>query len=291
LQCLTLLIIFNYIPIGLFGISFALASFPYFSRLWAEQKKSEFLEKFYETAKQIVFLVAPLAIMMFLLRAQLVRIVLGSIGPGRFGWQDTRLTAACLGAFSISIVASAIIPFICRAYFSLKDTKTPTIVAVGSVVLNILLSFVLTKTLSFSNLFTNTIAGLLDLEDIKDISVVGLALAFSFSMIIQFVLLTIFFSRKINGFNFKEIFSSVEKIIIACIFLCISVFATLYLMANLVDMHTFWGVFVQTFVAAGLGGGVYLLINYFLRTPELKIIKSAIFEQFVKKQNPLVKQG
>lgn len=279
-----------YIPIGLFGISFALASFPYLSRLWVEQKKSKFLEKFYETAKQIVFLVTPLAVMIFLLRAQLVRIILGSIGPGRFGWQDTRLTAACLGVFSVSIVASAIVPFICRAYFSLKDTKTPTVIAVGSVVLNIFLSFLLTKILSGSNLFSDAVASFFDLEDIKDISVVGLALAFSLSMITQFILLTIFFSKKISGFKFKEIFSSVEKVVIGCVFLAGAVLAMLYLMANFVNMHTFLGVFIQAFVSAGAGGGVYLLVNYFLKTPELKIIKTAVLEQFIKKQSPLAKQ-
>ena len=76
------------------------------------------------------------AIFLFLLRAQIVRLILGT---GRFDWTDTRLTAACLGVFSFGLFAASLIPLLVRAFFSFQDTKTPVLISVGAIVLNIVL--------------------------------------------------------------------------------------------------------------------------------------------------------
>jgi len=274
-----------YIPIGIFGISFALASFPRLSKAWTEGKKEEFLEDFSSVFRQILFLVIPTSVLMFLLRAQLVRIILGSLGPGRFGWQDTRLTAACLGVFSIGIFASALIPFICRAFFSFKDTKTPTFIAVGGVTLNIFLSVVFTSILESHGIFCNFIAGILDISDIKNISVVGLPLAFSISVIFQFILLLYFLVKKIEGMKTKEILSSLQKIIFATAVSVVFVLLVIHIVAGFVNMHTFRGVFLQLLFGGGAGIVTYAVLSFVLKMPELGIIKLAVVKQFSKSRD------
>ena len=274
-----------YIPIGIFGISFALASFPRLSKAWTEGKKEEFLEDFSSVFRQILFLVIPTSVLMFLLRAQLVRIILGSLGPGRFGWQDTRLTAACLGVFSIGIFASALIPFICRAFFSFKDTKTPTFIAVGGVTLNIFLSVVFTSILESHGIFYNFIAGILDISDIKNISVVGLPLAFSISVIFQFILLLYFLVKKIEGMKTKEILSSLQKIIFATAVSVVFVLLVIHIVAGFVNMHTFRGVFLQLLFGGGAGIVTYAVLSFVLKMPELGIIKLAVVKQFSKSRD------
>ncbi len=274
-----------YIPIGIFGISFALASFPRLSKAWTEGRKEEFLEDFSSVFRQILFLVIPTSVLMFLLRAQLVRIILGSLGPGRFGWQDTRLTAACLGVFSIGIFASALIPFICRAFFSFKDTKTPTFIAVGGVTLNIFLSVVFTSILESHGIFYNFIAGILDISDIKNISVVGLPLAFSISVIFQFILLLYFLVKKIEGMKTKEILSSLQKIIFATAVSVVFVLLVIHIVAGFVNMHTFRGVFLQLLFGGGAGIVTYAVLSFVLKMPELGIIKLAVVKQFSKSRD------
>jgi len=269
-----------YAPVGIFGISFALASFPRLSKSWAEEKREEFLDTFSSVFRQILFLIIPSSILIFLLRAQLVRIILGSLGPGRFGWNDTRLTAACLGIFSISIFASALIPFICRAFFSFKDTKTPTFIAVGGVVLNILLSVVFVKVLRMGGTFYNFVSGVLDLEGIENISVTGLPLAFSIAVIFQFVLLLYFLHKRIGEIRAKEILSSLRKIIFASIVAGFVVLVVLRAVAKVVDMHTFLGVFSQASLGGIAGVSVYLILSLLFKSSELRIIKSAVLKQF-----------
>ncbi|MBU2214278.1 murein biosynthesis integral membrane protein MurJ, partial [Patescibacteria group bacterium] len=90
------------VPLGLFGISFAIAVFPLLSSLAAKEAKAEFIKTFSVTLRQIIFFVIPLSAFIFVLRAQIVRVVLGS---GKFDWEDTILTFQCLGIFAFSLFA------------------------------------------------------------------------------------------------------------------------------------------------------------------------------------------
>ncbi|MEI6627352.1 MAG: murein biosynthesis integral membrane protein MurJ, partial [bacterium] len=107
------------LPLGLFGISFAVAALPTLSLLAAEKKHNEFVSTISATMRQIIFLIVPISIWLYVLRAQVVRVILGA---GNFTWQDTRLTAAALALFALSLFAQSIIPLIIRAFYALKNT-------------------------------------------------------------------------------------------------------------------------------------------------------------------------
>ena len=68
----------------------------------------------------------------------IVRLVLG---VGQFNWQDTQLTAASLGMFSVSIFAFSLVPFLLRLFFSFQDVKTPTVIGLIYMVLTVLSLF------------------------------------------------------------------------------------------------------------------------------------------------------
>jgi len=265
-----------YFPIGLVGIPFAVAAFPELTRKWSNGEQGKFLENFSAVFRQILFLVIPASVLMFLLRAQLVRLVLGSLGSS-FDWTDTKLTAACLGLFSLGIFAAALIPFLSRTFFSFQDTKTPTLISLAAVGLNIFLSFLFVRLLSQQNFFYNFLADFLKLEGMRDVSVIGLPFAFSLAVIFQFFLLMFFLEKIIVK---KEIFLSLVKIIFATILSGIFTYFALRLGAVLFDTYTVLGIFSQTTLAGGVGIGIYLLVAFLLKSPELKILKSAILKEF-----------
>ena len=267
-------------PVGIIGTSFAIAVFPTLSRTWANGQKKEFFENFSLTFRQIIFLIIPVSLLMFILRAQIVRLIYGTFWPGKFDWIATRLTAASLGVFSISILASALIPFLYRAFFSFQNTKTPTSFAIFSIILNIVLTFSFVRLLKFQNFFTTFFINLLKLKDIPEIAVIGLPLAFSLSNIFQFILLLTFLHKKIGDFGIKEILLSFKKIVLASIFLVIFTYLSLYFLANFLNTRTVFGLFLQTIFASLFGISLYILITFFLRSPELKTIKSSILKQF-----------
>jgi len=269
----------QYFPIGLIGTSFALAAFPVLSRDWAAGLKNKFLETFSSVFRQILFLVIPVSFLIFILRAQIVRLVLGT---GEFGWAETRLTAASLGIFCLGIFASTFIPFLARVFYSFQNTRTPVIIGIFAMVLNITLCFLFTFILQNQNYFQQFTIKFLKLQGVDSISVVGLPLALSLSTIFHFFLLLIFLKKNIKEINFKEIFQSFLKIIFGSFLMVLFVYFSLYFLDNFLNTQTFLGLFFQTIGAFLVGFSIYILTNFILKSPELKNIKSSILKQFIK---------
>jgi len=269
----------QFFPIGLVGIPFAIAAFPVLSRAWAEGIKEKFLEIFSSTFRQILFLIVPISLLTFILRAQLVRLVLGT---GEFGWLETRLTVACLGIFCLAIFATGFFFFLTRVFFSFQDTKTPVAIGIAAMVINLVLALSFVSLLSFPNFFQESMISIFKLQGIKDIAVVGLPLAFAIAQIFQFSLLLTFLKKKIPQINLREIGQSLKKIILATILMGAATYFSLSLLANFIITQTFLGLFIQTILAGIIGVLVYILATYLLKSPELKTIKSSILGQFRK---------
>jgi putative peptidoglycan lipid II flippase len=276
----------QYLPIGLIGTSFTLAAFPLLSKNWASGLKEKFSKNFSSVFRQILFLIIPVSILMFLLRAQIVRLVLGT---GKFSWVDTRLTAASLGIFCFGIFAFALIPFIARTFYSFQDTKTPVKIGIVSIAVNIILCllfiWLLAPAQNFgagANFFQVFLINNLKLQGIENIQVIGLPLAMSISGLFQFFFLLIFLRKKIGDIKLKEICQSFKKIIIAAILMGVFAYLSLQITANFVNMQTFWGVLTQMVLAGIIGISVYILITSLLKSPEIKTLKYSVSRQFRK---------
>jgi len=249
------------LPIGILGPSLAMAVFPAFSRFWANGQKKEFIETFSSVLRQGLFLMVPLTAVFFILRNQIVRLILGT---GRFGFADEQLTAVSLGFFSFSIFAMALIPYLTRAFFSLQDTKTPTITTLISTSINIGFALIFMNILSSSNFFSDFIRNVFSLDDLPNIAVVGLALAFSIGVILQFFFLLVALYLKIGDYQIKAIWQSVFKIILASFFMIVFMHLSLFLLAG---ADVFW----QTVITTAAGALIYLSIARLLKSPEIKI--------------------
>ena len=266
----------QYIPIGIIGISFSLAVFPRLAKAYAEKNKAEFSNDFSFTFNRILYVVLPFTVLLFLLRAQILRMVLGT---GQFGWLDTRLTAAALGIFSFGIFAQSLIPLLSRAFYSFHDTKTPVLISLWSIGLNILGSIFLIWLLKGENMFSKFISQSLKLEGISNFSVLGLVIAFVISGVFNFIFLLKYFDKKIKLWQPKIVIDSFIKIILACMFMAIAVYALLHFLDLFVNTRTFIGIFIQAGVAAVGGIIIYFLVSLFLKSSET----IAIINKFFKK--------
>ena len=266
----------QYFPIGLIGVSFSVAAFPVLARTWAFSQKDEFLKTFSSIFRQILFLIIPISLLVFILRAQIVRIVLGT---GEFGWLETRLTAASLGIFCLSIFAASFTPFLARVFYSFQDTKTPLIISLISMVLNVLLCFSFVFLLGFPNFFQEFMINTLKLQGIENIGVIGLSLALSVSAVFQFFLLLLFLKRKMGGLGNGEILRSFGKVMIASVLMVVFVYLSLLFAAEFLNTKTFTGILIQTIMVSFIGLAVYISTTILLKSPEIKIIWSAIVKK------------
>lgn len=130
------------LPIGLIGVSVAVVSFGTLSGLAAEGKSEAFIVELKKNLRRILFLLIPISVGMFILRFQIVQLLLSR---GKFSWHDTILTANTLGIFLAGLVFGGTIFLLARGFYALKNTKTPVKIGLFAVLVNLLLSILFTK--------------------------------------------------------------------------------------------------------------------------------------------------
>ena len=261
--------------ISMLAVSISTAIFPSLSRVYLEENKTEFSRKFSSAFLQLLFLTVPASVILFFLRAQIVRVVLGN---GQFDWIDTRLTAACLGVFAVGICFQGLIFLLSKTFYAAHNTKIPAIVSAGTVMFNILMSLFFVWLLSLHGIFYLLMQNWLKLQGIANISVIGLALSFSVTGIAEALLLVWLAYKYYKIFNAKIILASLYKILISAVAMAIAILIVRQelISLNIIQLQTFWGVFVQLAISAVAGGVTYLLASYFLKSKELSSLLTII---------------
>lgn len=263
-------------PVRVIGVAFAVAAFPAFSKSIATQNKKKFLKNFSRVICQVLFLIIPASILVFLLRAQIVRLVLGAEG---FGWRETQLTAASLGIFSFSFFAAAFVQILVRAFFSFQDTKTPVFASIISMTTSIALSFLFIWLLGFNNIFHNIIAKILRLETINNIEVVAFPMAILIATIIHFLLLIYLLKSKVGNFKNLGIKKCLYKTIFSSLCMGALTFATLRIFGTFYTLDTFFTILAQTTLAVLIAFLSYITVSKLIKSRELLEIKEAFLNR------------
>ncbi len=268
-------------PIGLVGVSFAMAAFPAFSRYVAQQDYEQLRAEFSRSFSQIVFFVLPIALFLFLLRAQIIRLVYGT--TLKFGWEATQLTAAVLGIFAFGVLFYSLIPLLARTFFAMQDTKTPTFASILAIALTIALALGFIDLLSFSNAFSDALISFLKLRGISDVRITALPLAIVIGGAFQFLFLLFFLKRRISSIFQKTFFVDLGKPVLATFFAGAVSYALLQIVGSIFPLRTYVQVLIQSLVA-GLGGIiVYILVSFLLKSSEMLSLKD-----FLSSHNPFL---
>lgn len=247
----------QYFPISVFGVSLALASFPVFAEKYATNKTREFIEHFSQTFRHVLFLTIPVSMGILLLRAQFVRLF---VGTGSVTWYDTILIANTLGVLAISLFAQSVLPLLVRSFYAQHDTKTPVKISLVSVVLNIVLSYLLAPRYG----------------------VIGLAVAFSASSILDMLWTLAALRVKLGYLDDNRIMWSTIKIVLASIGMAGLVQLAKYQIAPFVDMQTGVGILLQTVGAVIVGALGYFLLAMLFRSPEVDSLKRTLLNRVMR---------
>ncbi len=196
-------------------------------------------------------MLVPITAGVILLRAQIVRLVLGS---GHFGWEQTLITADTLGFFAISLVFSGLIPLFARSFYAMHDTKTPMTITIISIALSIVIGLILKESMG----------------------VTGLALAFSIGMFINALLLYLILRKRLTDYKEWPLFKFLGKIIIASVIMAAVIQLTKVLVGRIYDLDRAWELLLQAGLAAILGAIVYFALTILLRCEEIEYLKVLI---------------
>lgn len=251
------------VPLGLFGVAFSLAAFPTLSAFVVKNDHRRFSETLMKTARQVLFFVLPISFMILALRAQIVRVILGT---GEFDWEDTRMTFEILGALSASLFAQSLIPLFARAFFSLQDTKTPLFLAFFSEVIHIIVLF----------LFVGKWGPL------------ALAISFSLASVVNAFLLYFFLRRRMTVWDDHSFFVAAFKMTVASCFalLAVQVGKSFFGIGN-IELDTFIEVFLELIVSGLFGIAAFIVSAWILKIEELESVRRFIVSRFLKQPQVL----
>lgn len=266
------------IPQGLIGISYAVAAFPLLARAYANENKSEFKKHLRASARAIIFWTLPITFLFIVLRAQIVRVVLGT---GSFSWESTRLVAASLAIFSLSILAQSMVSLLSRAYYATGDTKRPLIINVSCSMFIIFLAYFLIHFFNNVPFFRYFIESMLKVTDIPGTAILMLPLAYSIGTILNFVLHWASVRKDFmegEQFIFKSFFQSLGS----SFFLGITAYGTLNFLSPVLGTTTFFGVFFQGLIAGFFGILVGGFVLYLLKNEEIEELVKNLKTKFWK---------
>jgi len=266
------------VPLTIFGASFSIAAFPTLATLAAQKDMVKFRIYFSKILRQILFFVIPLSVLLIILRAQVVRIILGS---GKFDWEDTILTLSVLGALAISLFAQSLNLLLARAFFALHNTVTPLKAGFVGVILNAGLGILIVKYWSVLAPFWEQQMRFAGMKA----PIVGLAFSYSLSQIAIFFILFVSLYSRLNGMGTKEIKKAVNKICVATLFMGISAQFIKMLWGKIFPLSDVLNILSQIAVSSAVGILVYLFLCKVLKCKEINVL----FNEYEKAKKSLKK--
>jgi len=269
------------VPMSLIGVSYSSAVFPTLSRLIYEKNIKEFLEKMIAAARHIIFWSMPIAILFIVLRAQIVRTVLGA---GKFDWADTRLTAAMLALFVVSTIGQSLIILFVRAFYAEGKTRRPLLINVISSVVIVVLGYLGIHFYYHAVIFRYFIEILFKVDGQAGTSVLMLALAYSIGTILNTILHWWMFERSYPGFT-KPVMQTFFHSFSASVIMGYAAFQGLRLFAFF-PQEKIWGIFMQGSCAGVFGLVVGIAVLYFLKNEELAEVWRTLHHKIWKASVP-----
>jgi putative peptidoglycan lipid II flippase len=191
-----------------------------------------------ESISAINFLVIPSTVGVMVFSTPIVEML---FGRGAFDERAVQMTSSALFFYSIGMIGYGLREVLAKAFYSMKDTKTPTTNAVIALLMNIILNIVLSKFLGIA----------------------GLALATSISTIVCTGLLFVSLRKKIGSFGLKEISISFIRITIASVIMGAVAKISYNMMIGVVSKN------LSLICSIIISGMVYFVVTLFMRIKEV----------------------
>ncbi len=242
--------------LGLFSIALSIALLPTFSDLVASKDYSGMKRTLSFSLRVIAFITIPAMVGLLVLSRPIIHIL---YQRGHFDAESTVMTASCLLFFSLSLPFISGVKIIAPAFYSLKDTKTPAVIAFFTLIIYISLSIILMGPMRVS----------------------GIALALSIVSVFNFFILFHLLEKKIGKVGKKKVLDSAFRSALAAFIMGLSVWGffhlfSFYEMSFLLRLVIFIGTLF-------IGVGVYMLFSFLFNRDELKSFQMILSRKKIKK--------
>jgi putative peptidoglycan lipid II flippase len=228
------------LPQGVVAQSVATAAFPTFADQYARGQFAQLRSSLAATVRLIFFIAIPAAVGLLVLREPIVQLL---FERGQFTAASTAIVAAALGGYALGLIGHSGVEILARAFYALHDTKTPVLLGVLALGIDLVISLSL----------------------INVLGVLGLALANMTAASIEMILLIVVIRRRLGGLDDRRVALSALKTAAASVTMGLVVWGFLALTASA-------GVVVRAFGGMIVGAGVFFVAAWLLRSDELRLL-------------------
>ena len=248
------------LPMGIFGVSIATAVFPLIAAHAAKNESAELKHTVSMGIRLNMLIALPatagLIVLSYPINALLFR-------HGMFGTHDTLMAARAASWYTAGLLFASLIKLLTPTFFALKDSRTPVIISITSIIMNVLLSMILMGPYGF----------------------IGLAAANTVASVCNFGLLFIMLRRKLGPLEEKQIFSSFVRIGAASVLMGLACY---WLSALFGEPHKLWLRLLQVLVCVPAGIGVFFVSAHLLGVREIGTFMDILKKRAPKKDTPAV---
>lgn len=276
------------VPLGLIGASYAVAAFPALSEASALEKRTEFTAILSASARHVILWSLVSLGLIAVLRAHLVRVILGT---GAFDWDATRLTAALLVILAVGLVAQGLILLFSRALYAVRQSWRPLLYQVTGGIFTLILAFAFLALPATG--FPETLSALLKVGDLRHTEILLIALAGTLGQLFL-VLLSLAALRKVAPGLGRTLLRPLFDGVVVAFAGGSAAYLTLAIEGGIAPLTTLAAVLIQGLIAGTVGLAVSGLALFFVENEEFRIVSSALeklFRMGVERVNPLPPAG
>lgn len=244
-------------PIGVFGVAIATATLPAISRSVALKEANDFRRTLASSIRLAFLLTVPSAVGLMVLGRPIIALI---YERGHFGPNDTTHTANALAFFAVGLAGYSVIKILAPAFYALKDSRTPMLVSLFSILTNFIMNWMLVDVMQER----------------------GLALSTSVNAMLNCSVLYFIMRRRLNGIEGRRTAIALGKILLASSVMgvvCWAASAGVSLFAG----ESFVARLLNVTASVALGAGTFYLCALMLGIEELKAATSAITRRFLKR--------
>jgi putative peptidoglycan lipid II flippase len=245
-----------YLPIGLFGVSIATAVLPAVSQHAAVSDERGIRETVSRGLALMLVLNVPATAGLIVLARPIVQLL---FEHGKFLPADTVATSSALRLYALGLVGYSTARIASPTFYVLGQSRIPVAVSAGTVLVNVLLSVALVRTIGF----------------------LGLALGTSLAALANGGLLLVLLRRRLHGLNGTTLASSVYKVGAATTVMALTTLAIERGAVVVIGGGTFGAQLIRLGLAIGGGLATLALAATLLKTREFTDVVALIRERLL----------
>jgi putative peptidoglycan lipid II flippase len=245
-----------YLPIGLFGVSIATAALPMIARHAANEDTAGVRDSVSQALRLMLMLNVPATFGLVVLAEPIIQML---VGYGKISATDTHGMAIALMCYAPGLVGYSAVKIASPTFYALRDSRTPVMVSLLSIAINIILNLTLVQFFSYR----------------------GLALGTSIAALVNAVTLFWLLRGRLDGVDGRRVAVALGKILAASIVMGIVAWTIEHELSALWVGHRAFQRIIRVGLAVSGGLGTLLLMVKLLRLEEFERAFGRVLGRFV----------